>query len=352
MKYRSLGRTNLQLSEIGFGGWGIGNTSWVGADDLDSLHALTAARDAGVNFFDTALVYGRGHSERLIGQLFGDSKEIIIASKVPPLNSKWPAPAGVPLCDVFPIWHILECLRKTCSNLQREVLDLYQFHVWSDEWVNDLQWLEIIYAIRRSERVRFIGISINDHQPTNVIKALESGLIDFVQVIYNIFDQSPADELFPYCLKNRIGIIVRVPFDEGGLTGTIQPGTAFPSGDFRNRYFGGSRKQEVWDRVQCLVSDVGIDVSQLPTLALRFCLSHPAVTTVIPGMRKSHHVRRNTETSEAGALSQDLLDKLSRHRWRRNYYDPPAASDEVGNTSLSRVQTLVPRLMSIFHKER
>jgi aryl-alcohol dehydrogenase-like predicted oxidoreductase len=153
-------------------------------------------------------------------------------------------------------------------------------------------------------------------------------------------------------LKNRIGIIVRVPFDEGGLTGTIQPGTTFPSGDFRNRYFGGLRKQEVWDRVQCLVSDLGVNVSQLPALALRFCLSHPAVTTVIPGMRKSYHVRRNTETSAAGELSQDLLDKLSRHRWSRNYYDPPAASEKVVNASLSRVQALVPRLVSLFHKER
>jgi aryl-alcohol dehydrogenase-like predicted oxidoreductase len=352
MKYRSLGRTKLQLSEIGFGAWGIGNTSWIGADDVDSLHALTEARDAGVNFFDTALVYGRGHSERLIGRLFGHSEEVIFASKVPPLNSKWPARSGVPLCEVFPIWHILECIQKSCSNLRREVIDLYQFHVWSDEWVNDPQWLETIYAIRRSGRVRFIGISINDHQPSNVMRALESGLIDSVQVIYNIFDQSPADELFPYCLKDQIGVVVRVPFDEGGLTGTIQPGTTFPTGDFRNRYFGGLRKQQVWDRVQCLVSDVGIDVSQLPALALRFCLSHPAVTTVIPGMRKSRHVRQNTESSEAGFLSPELLDKLSRHRWSRNYYDPPAASEEVVNAGLSRVQTLVPRLMSLFHKER
>lgn len=321
MNYRRLGRTNLEVSEIGYGAWGIGRSQWVGAEDEISLKSLHAARDAGVNFFDTALAYGSGHSEQLLRRAFGTSPEVLIASKVPPKNMIWPAQPGSALKDVFPRKYALDCLDKTLANLGRESVDLYQFHVWNDDWAADEEWQSTAREMRSSGKARFIGISINDHQPANSLKALATGLIDVVQVIYNMFDQSPEDELLPYCRKNNIGVIARVPFDEGALTGKIGPDTKFPAGDFRNQYFGGKRKQEVWDHIQKLVQDTEIPLGQLPREALRYCLSDPAVSTVIPGMRTPAHVAANVAASELGPLAPALLTKLRRHRWVRNYYD-------------------------------
>jgi aryl-alcohol dehydrogenase-like predicted oxidoreductase len=321
MKYRQLGKTGLKVSEIGYGAWGIGQSEWVGAEDEVSLQALRAARDAGVNFFDTALAYGMGHSEQLIARAFGKSTEVIIASKVPPKNFIWPAQPGVPLRDVFPKQYVLTSLDQTLKNLGREAVDLYQFHVWNDDWADNEEWLSTVREIRASGKVRFLGISINDHQPANSLKALATGLIDAVQVIYNIFDQSPDDELLPCCQKHRIGVLARVPFDEGSLTGKIRPDTTFPEGDFRHQYFGGKRKQEVWERVQRLTKDAAIPLDQLPQLALRFCLSHPAVSTVIPGMRNAAHVASNAAASDAGPLTAALLAKIHPYRWVRNFYD-------------------------------
>ena len=321
MKYRQLGKTGLQVSEIGYGAWGIGQSEWMGADDEVSLKSLKAARDAGINFFDTALAYGMGHSEQLLSRAFGKSNEVIIASKVPPKNFIWPAQPGVPVRDVFPKEYVLSSLDRTLKNLGRETVDLYQFHVWNDEWANDEEWLSTVREIRSSGKARFVGISINDHQPANSLKGLATGLIDAVQVIYNLFDQSPEDELFPYCQKHKIGVLARVPFDEGSLTGKIRPDTNFPEGDFRHQYFGGDRKQQVWDRVQRLTKDAAIAVEQLPQFALRFCLSQPAVSTVIPGMRTPAHVGSNAAASDAGPLSSALLAKIHSHRWVRNFYE-------------------------------
>jgi len=321
MKYRQLGKTGLEVSEIGYGAWGIGQSEWVGAEDELSLKSLKAARDAGVNLFDTALAYGMGHSEQLIARAFGKSTEVIIASKVPPKNFIWPAQPGVPLGDVFPRKYVLTSLVQTLKNLGRETVDLYQFHVWNDEWADNDEWLSTVREIRSSGKARFLGISINDHQPANSLKGLATGLIDAVQVIYNIFDQSPDDELLPYCQKHHIGVLARVPFDEGSLTGKIRPDTTFPKGDFRHDYFSGNRKQQVWDRVQRLTKEAAIPLDLLPQFALRFCLSHPAVSTVIPGMRTPAHVASNAAASDAGPLPPALLAKIHPHRWLRNFYD-------------------------------
>jgi aryl-alcohol dehydrogenase-like predicted oxidoreductase len=320
MKRRPLGRTGLSVSEIGYGAWGIGKGMWVGAEDEDSLRALRAARDAGVNFFDTALAYGDGASERLLARAFGKSADVIIASKVPPKNGIWPAQRGMPLAKVFPKSYVLSCLDTTLKNLGRDAVDLYQFHVWTDEWATEREWLDTVAEMRRLSKARFVGISINDHQPTNALHALETGVIDSVQVIYNIFDQLPEDELFPYCLKHKIGVIARVPLDEGSLTGHVRPDTKFPAGDFRNNYFSGDRKKQVWERVQRVVTDLGVSVEELPQLALRFCLSHPAVSTIIPGMRTATHVASNTSVSDLGPLPAETLAKLRHHRWDKNFY--------------------------------
>jgi aryl-alcohol dehydrogenase-like predicted oxidoreductase len=315
MKYRKLGRTGLDVSEIGFGAWGISGAQWIGAEDELSVETLKAARDNGVNFFDTALAYGDGHSEQLINRAFGKSEEVIIASKVPPKNETWPARKGSPLRDVFPKEYVLASLDQSLKNLGRDQVDVYQFHVWTDEWAAQEEWLETVRQMRDSGKARAVGISINDHQPANVLKALDTGLIDSVQVIYNIFDQTPDDELFPYCRKNDIGVIARVPFDEGSLTGNVRPETKFPDGDFRNAYFTDWRKEEAWKRVQQIATDAAIPVEKMPELALRFCISDPAVSTVIPGMRSPKRVMANVAVSDAGPLSAELLGKLRKHRW-------------------------------------
>jgi aryl-alcohol dehydrogenase-like predicted oxidoreductase len=320
VKYRRLGRTGIQVSEIGFGAWGIGRSQWVGADDDVSLSTLKAAFDHGINFFDTALAYGEGHSERLLARAFGKSSEVVIASKVPPMNRIWPARNGTPLREVFPIDYVRKSLDQSLANLQRDTVDVYQFHVWNDEWADQQEWLKSVEEMKSSGKVRAVGLSINDHQPANALKALATGLIDAVQVIYNIFDQSPEDQLFPYCLQHGIGVIARVPFDEGSLTGTIQPDTLFPPSDFRNVYFKGNRKAEVWEHVQKILDDTKILLEDLPEVALRFCLTDPAVSTVIPGMRRPGRVQANVAASDAGPLDPATIKTLRPHRWVRNYY--------------------------------
>lgn len=320
MKYRQLGRTGIQVSEIGFGAWGIGKSEWIGAEDDTSLSTLKTARDSGINFFDTALAYGDGHSESLLARAFSKSSDVVIASKVPPLNQVWPARNGTPLRKVFPRDYVLKSLEQSLANLKRERIDVYQFHVWNDEWADQEEWLRTVQDLRNSGKVRAVGLSINDHQPANSLKALATGLIDTVQVIYNIFDQSPEDRLFPYCHQHNIGVIIRVPFDEGSLTGNIRPDTKFARGDFRNFYFKGNRKQEVWDHVSKILADTKTSVEELPGLALRFCITDPAVSTVIPGMRSPERVRANVAVSDAGPLPQATVEKLRQHRWVRNYY--------------------------------
>jgi aryl-alcohol dehydrogenase-like predicted oxidoreductase len=293
---------------------------WVGAEDEESLRSLRAAHDAGVNFYDTALVYGDGHSEQLIAQCFGDSSDIIIASKVPPKDYVWDQKPGAQLDTVFPRKYVLECLDKSLKNLGRDSVDIYQFHTWIDDWASQGEWQETVREMRTSGKTKFVGISVQSHEPTNVLKALGTGLVDSVQVIYNIFDQSPDDELFPCCLKNGIGVVARVPFDEGSLSGQVTPDTKFPKGDFRNSYFSGGRKRQAWMRVLAIVNDLGISMNEMPEIALRFCLSHPAVSTVIPGMRSTKHVAANTAASDAGPLPEEVLRKLREHRWVRNYW--------------------------------
>ena len=320
MHYRKLGRTGLNVSEIGFGAWGIGAAQWIGAEDESSLRALRHAREVGINFFDTALAYGSGHSERLVARAFSNDHDVIIATKIPPKNSIWPARRGTRLHDVFPKAYVFSCVDESLRNLRREQLQLEQFHVWTDAWAEDPEWLATVHELKHSGKVQFLGISINDHQPSNSLKALETGLVDVVQVIFNIFDQSPADELFPFCREHQIGVIARVPFDEGSLTGRVRPDTTFPPGDFRNEYFKDDRKKEVWQRVQQVASDTGTLVDELPQLALRFCLSNAAVATVIPGMRTVKHVDANAAVSDAGTLAPAALERIKRHRWVRNFY--------------------------------
>ena len=306
---------------LGYGAWGIGQHMWVGAEDEQSLRALASAFEQGVDFVDTAYGYGDGHSEELVGRaVAAASGEIKVATKIPPKNQTWPAQPGVHAQETFPAEHIIACTERSLRKLGVETIDVQQFHVWSDEWVEQGSWREAIEQLKADGKIRLFGISINDHEADEGIALVESGAVDSVQVIYNIFDQSPADSLFAATQAAGVGVIARVPFDEGGLTGRIRPETEFPDGDWRERYFAGDRKREVWEHAQAIASDLGVSTDELPEIALRFCLSHPAVTTVIPGMRSLESVNANVEAARRGPLDEHKLETLAGHRWQRDFY--------------------------------
>lgn len=322
MQYRRLGKTGFMVSEIGYGAWGIGGSYWKGTRDDESRAALRAAIDAGVNLLDTALVYGQGRSEKLVGEVMRErSERIYVATKVPPLNEHWPALPGDRLTDTFPASHIIASTEQSLRNLKLECIDLQQLHVWRDEWLEDDSWLRALHRLKTEGKTRAIGISLNDHDPDSGLRAVAAGVVDTVQVIYNIFDQSPAGRLLPACARHDVGVLARCPFDEGSLTGTITPETKFPAGDWRNDYFRGDRKVQVAAHVEPLRRDLGAEARTLPELALRFCLAHPAVSTVIPGMRTRKHVRANTGVSDGRRLSDGLLSALAVHAWPRNFYE-------------------------------
>jgi aryl-alcohol dehydrogenase-like predicted oxidoreductase len=322
MQFRKLGGTELDVSEIGYGAWGIGGAQWGGADDDESVQALHRAIDLGLNFVDTALAYGEGRSERLVGRVVRERDETVhVATKVPPKNRVWPAEPGSALHDVFPPGYVRDCADQSLRNLGMDSVDLLQLHVWNDDWAEDEGLRSEVDELRSSGKVRFFGISINDHQPSNGLRLVEAGVVDTVQVIYNVFDQSPEDELFPACREHGVGVIARVPLDEGGLTGRIDGDTEFEGDDFRAHYFGGDRAREVHERVTAIASDLGIEHDALAETALRFILSEPAVSTVIPGMRSLRNVERNVAASDAGPLDDERRERLRTHRWVRNFYE-------------------------------
>ncbi len=318
MRYRSFGRTGWQVSEVGFGTWSMGG--WTGSDDDESLRAMERGLALGCNFFDTAWVYGHGKSEQLLGQALRlarpERERVYVATKIPPKNMKWPAKAEYPVSETYPPDHIREYTEKSLQNLGIDTIDLQQFHVWSDAWAEDEGWQRVMDDLKSEGLVGAVGISVNRREPTNVLKALATGMIDSVQVVYNIFDQAPEDELFPYCEAHGIAIIARVPFDEGGLTGTLTPDSVWPDGDFRNLYFTPETLAATVDRVERLRPLVP-DGMDLPELALRFILEHPAVSTTIPGMRRPRHVERNLASSDGAPLPPRLRQGLRAHRWDR-----------------------------------
>jgi aryl-alcohol dehydrogenase-like predicted oxidoreductase len=304
------------VSQLGYGMWGM--AGWSGADDEESIESLQRAVHHGVNFFDTAWAYGEGHSERLLGRIVRTNRDarLYAATKIPPKHRHWPSRRGDPLEDVFPADYIREYTHKSLENLGFTTIDLLQFHVWEDEWAEDERWQRAIDDLKREGSIRAVGISLNRWEPWNGIRTLRTGQIDAVQVIYNIFDQAPEDDLFPVCRELDIGVIARVPFDEGSLTGTLTKESSWPKGDFRNAYFVKDNLEPTVDRVDELKKVLPRGMT-LPDLALRFILSNDDVDVVIPGMRKPAHVRANVMASEAGALPADVMRRLRQHRWDR-----------------------------------
>jgi aryl-alcohol dehydrogenase-like predicted oxidoreductase len=317
MKHRRFGRLGWQVSEIGYGMWGMGD--WTGSDDQQSREALARAVALGCNFFDTAWAYGDGRSERLLGDTLRAhaGQRLYTASKIPPRNGRWPARPEYPLDDVFPADHIRAYIDKTLENLGLSTIDLIQFHVWDDSWAGDERWQRALDDARRQGLIRGVGISINRWEPTNAMKALRSGVVDAVQVIYNIFDQNPEDQLFPLCRELDIAVIARVPFDEGTLTGNLTLDSRWPEGDWRNGYFGKDNLPASVARAERLrpLVPAGMTMSEL---ALRFILASDAVSTIIPGMRKLPHVDANIAASDGRPLDPALLAQLRQHRWVRS----------------------------------
>ena len=316
MKYRAFGRLGWQVSEIGYGMWGL--AGWTGGEDQQIRDALRLAVELGCNFFDTALAYGEGVSERILGELVREhpDRRLFIASKIPPKNRCWPSRRGFALSDVFPPDHIRSSVETSLANLGLASLDLIQFHVWEDDWADDPRWQQAVENLKRDGLVRAVGVSVNRWEPWNVLRTLRTGLIDAVQVIYNIFDQAPEDELFPACRERKVAVIARVPFDEGSLTGTLTLDSRWPEGDWRNSYFVPENLKASVERAERLRPLVPTG-STMPELALRFILSNPDVSTIIAGMRRPVHVRSNLAASDAGPLPADLLTQLRPHRWDR-----------------------------------
>jgi aryl-alcohol dehydrogenase-like predicted oxidoreductase len=316
MQHRTFGRTGWQVSEIGYGMWGM--AGWTGSDDEESGRALDRAVALGCTFFDTAWAYGDGRSEQLLGEMLKrhPGKRLYTATKIPPKNRKWPARPEYALDEVFPADYIREYTEKSLRNVDVPAIDLQQFHVWTDAWAHDDRWQRAVSSLKEEGLVRAIGISINRWQPANVLKALATDLVDSVQVVYNVFDQAPEDELFVECRRRNIAVIARVPFDEGSLTDTLRAETTWPQGDFRNIYFQPDNLRQTLDRVARLRPAVPAGMS-MPELALRFILQNPDVSTVIPGMRKLRNVEANLAAGDGRRLPNDLMAELRRHRWDR-----------------------------------
>lgn len=320
MKQRKLGRTNQQVSEVGIGTWGMGGM-WGPRQDREAINTLIKAMELGVTFIDTAYAYGSGHSESLIASAFKEAKKsVFVATKVPPKNHRWPASHTVPLSETFPKSYIIEMTENSLKNLRTDCIDLQQLHVWSDSYLEDSSWLEAIELLKSQGKIKYFGVSINDHQPDSALKLVESGLIDSVQVIYNIFDQSPEEKLFSLCQKHDVAVIARVPFDEGSLTGTLTKETTFHKKDWRSHYFTPDRLIETCDRVEKLRFLIREEITSLAQAALKFCLSHSAVSTVIPGMRNEKHLISNCQASDGLLLKAKELKELKKHAWPRNFY--------------------------------
>jgi aryl-alcohol dehydrogenase-like predicted oxidoreductase len=323
MRYRQFGRTGWQVSEIGYGMWGM--AGWSNSDDRESLQSLQAAVNHGCTFFDTAYAYGEGHSEKLLGETVraNRDKRLYTATKIPPKNRKWPAQPEFSLKESYPPDHIEEHVHRSLENAGLESFDLIQFHTWEDDWLRDDRWLYKLDDFRSQRLIKAIGISLNRWEPWNGVRAVRTGQIDAVQVIYNIFDQNPEDELFPACEEMKVAVIARVPFDEGTLTGTLTKESKWPEGDWRNIYFVAENLNpsvERADALKGLLRNWNQEHSSkitMPELALRFILTNPTVSTIIPGMRKLSHVESNIDASDAGPLPKELHEQLKKHRWVR-----------------------------------
>jgi aryl-alcohol dehydrogenase-like predicted oxidoreductase len=317
VRRRPLGRTGLMVSEVGHGLWGMG--SWSDADDERSATSLRLSVAEGCNFFDSAATYGDGRSDSLLGDLLRSEHQhtLVAASKIPPANGKFPGAAITDdYEDLFPVDYAIAMTRRILKTIGIKTIPLLQLHVWDDRWADAPAFAETIRELKGQGLIDHLGISLNRWEPSNGVRAVESGLIDTVQVVYNIFTQAPEDELFPACRRNNVGVIARVPLDEGSLAGNISAATNFPSEDWRSGYFNPRNLQQTTERVDRIRGILPNEMS-LSELAIRFVLSNADVSTVIVGMRTEEHVRQNLGSGSLSALPASLVQQLRAHRWDR-----------------------------------
>ncbi len=320
MKNRALGRTGFEVSEIGFGAWAIGG-SWGPQDDGESLAALEAALDRGVTFIDTAAGYGNGRSERLIGQVVKRRRErIVVATKTPPTPGPWPPSPYCRADERYPEKYLRENIRERCRNLGVDQLDVLQLHTWTRAWNRAPRPLEVLQRLKAEGLVRAVGVSTPEHDQNSVIDLMRAGLVDTVQVIYNIFEQEPAAELLPVARETGTGVIVRVAFDEGSLTGKYTESTTFAEDDFRRRYFAGDRLARAVRRAEAVRKEIAGSGYTMPQAALKFVLAHPAVSTVIPGIRTVAQAETNAAVSDLPPMPEALLVALRKHAWLRAFW--------------------------------
>lgn len=323
MEYRTFGRTGLKVSEIGFGAWGIGGEVWGKPDDEASIRALHRAFELGVTFYDTAYAYGDGHSEELIAEALGSRRDdLVLATKIPPKTYQWPARPGQPVTEVFPKQWVIDCTERSLRKLKTDVIDIQQLHTWIDEYNEQLDWLEAFEKLRDQGKIRFFGVSSNDWDPVTPTRLIESDQIDSVQVIYNIWEQRPEEKLLPAAKEHNVGIIVRVPFEEGILAGILDKFDELPADDFRRQWLTPDRLAEATRRVEALKPFLADDRPDLATLALKFCLANPATSTVIPGMRKASRVEANVKASDGIPLPDDVREALKDHAFAHGWNYP------------------------------
>jgi aryl-alcohol dehydrogenase-like predicted oxidoreductase len=320
MKYRKFGKNGPEVSEIGFGAWAIGG-SWGEQSDRDSLEALDTALDQGVNFIDTAAGYGDGKSERIIGGFLKQrSERVYVCTKTPPVAGKWPPSPYCRIEERYPESYLRRNVEQRMKNLQVEYLDVLLLHTWTRAWNDRPVALEILHKMKSEGLIGQVGISTPEHDQNCVIQLMRDGMVDVLQVIYNIFEQEPAAQLLPVALETGTGIIIRVAFDEGVLTGKYKGNETFGPDDFRSNYFAGDRLERGVRRTEKIKEEFKGSGYSMPELALKFALTHEAVSTVIPGIRNRSQALMNIAVSELPELSEEQLLRLREHSWNRGFW--------------------------------
>jgi aryl-alcohol dehydrogenase-like predicted oxidoreductase len=319
MQYRRFGRIGWQVSGMGFGAWALGG-GWGEQSESDSVAALHRFLELGGNFIDTAQVYGDGRSERLIATALrsrSGHNPIYVATKIPPAPGPWPPEPYDRLEERFSERYLRERLERSLRDLRTDCIDLVQLHTWTRAWNCHPTAFEVLQAMQREGKLRAIGVSTPEQDQNAPVALMHAGLLDAVQLIYNIFDQEAQAELLPVALEHDVGVIVRVALDEGALTGKFTVDTQFADDDFRNRYFAGDRLERTVRRVARINEAVGAEEANLATAALKFALKPQAVSVVIPGMRNVAQVDANLAVGNQAPLSDALERRLRAHQWRR-----------------------------------
>lgn len=324
MRYRTFGKTNWQVSEIGFGGWQLGGT-WGDVDDKESIETLLYAFEQGINFVDTAALYGAGRSELVIGKALKQWNDgrIYVATKMPPTVWNQQMDLDAPMRGRYPMVHAREQVEASLRRLDVECLDLLQLHGWYHQGCYELDWLEALHTLKAEGKIAHIGVSLHDARPDQGIELAKLGLVDSIQVLFNMFEQEPMENLFPEAQKTNTAIIARVPLDSGSLTGTWTEKTLkeWDADDKRHQMYGKDGNfSATLERIEKVQETCAPYYENMAEAALRFALHPDAVSISIPGMRNKHEVDLNTVHCDGKTFAEDLVQDLSQHAWKHSFY--------------------------------